>query len=83
MLIRYDQPLAFAQFDSAMRSDESRSALLLHRLSGVSPCKWVSHRAVVVIHKLPQLLFKVGYRREVPAPQQLAVDDSENNLNLI
>src|ERR1019366_3925580 len=67
--VRFCQPLAFAQFDLAMRSDESRSAMLLHRLAGVGPCKWVSHRSVVVLHKLPQLLLQVGYRREVPASQ--------------
>jgi len=65
--IRFCQPLAFAQFELAMRCDKSRSTLLLHRLSGVGPCKRVCHRFVVVFHKLPQLVFQVGYRREVSA----------------
>jgi hypothetical protein len=55
----------------------------LHRLSGVRPGKRVSHRFVVVFHELPQLLFQVSYRGEVPASQQLAVDDSENDLDLV
>jgi hypothetical protein len=75
--------LAFAQFDLAMRSDEARSPLLLHRLSRVRPGKRVSHRLVVVFHELPQLVFQVGHRREVSAPQQLAVDDAENDLDLV
>jgi hypothetical protein len=66
-----------------MRSDESRSAMLLHRLAGVGPGKRVSHRFVVVFHELPQLLFQVSYRGEVPAPQQLAVDDAEDDLDLV
>jgi hypothetical protein len=81
--IRFCQPLAFAQFDSAMWSDETRSAPLLHRLAGVGPCKRVSHRCVVVIHELPQLLFQGGDRREVSAAQQLAVDDSEYDFDLV
>jgi hypothetical protein len=66
-----------------MRSDESRTALLLRRFSRVGPCERVSHRAIVVIHELPQLVFQVGDRREVPAPQQLPVDDPENDLDLV
>jgi hypothetical protein len=75
--------LAVAQFDSAMRSDETRSTPFLHRLSRVRPGKRVSHRFVVVFHELPQLLFQVSYRREVSAPQQLAVDDPEDDLDLV
>jgi hypothetical protein len=75
--------LAFAQFDLAMWSDEARSSLFLHRLARVRPGKRVRHRFVVVVHKLPQLVFQVGHRREVPAPQQLAVDDAEYDFDLV
>lgn len=81
--VRFDQLLASTQFDSAVRSDEARSAMLLHGLPGVGPGKRVSHRSVVVIHKLPQLRFQVLYRLEVSAPQKLPVDDPEDDFDLV
>ena len=66
-----------------MWSHEARATLFLHRLSCVGPSERVGHRVVVVVHEFPQLLLQVGNRREVSAPQELSMDNPEDDLDLV
>ena len=66
-----------------MRRDELRSAFLLHWFSGVGPGEGVGHRGVVIGHELAEFRFEVGHRGKVSAPQALAMNDPEDNLDLI
>lgn len=72
-----------SQLDAAMWRDEFCSSVFLQWLAGVGPVEGVGHRAVVIIHELPELRFKVGHRGEVSPAQTLSMNDTEDDLNLI
>ncbi len=66
-----------------MRRDENWSFFFLHGFSRVCPCEWMGHRGVVVGHEFSELRFEVGHTVEVSAPQELSMNDTEDDLDLI
>ena len=66
-----------------MWRDECFPLLLLCRFSGVGPCEGVSHRRVVIGDERSEFRFEVGDRGEVSSAHHLAVNDTEDDFNLI
>ena len=55
----------------------------LQRLALIGPFKWLSHRAVEIIHKGFQLTLQVGQRNEVASANHLARQDAKPDFDLI
>ena len=71
------------QFDSAVGWDEGCSFGFLEWLAGVRPMERVGHRFVVVGDEVRQLFVQRVHRDEAAAAQAFAVDDSEDDLDLV
>ena len=71
------------QFDSAVGRDERCPLGFLERLAGVGPLEWVGHGVVVVRDEVPQLVVQFVHRGEAAAAEAFAMDDSEDDLDLV
>lgn len=45
--------------------------------------EWVGHRVIVVHDEVPQLVVQFRHRGEAATTQAFAMDDSEDNLDLV
>lgn len=79
----FNQFLDWAEFSATMWRDEFLPSVFLRWFSVVSPGERMSHRFVVIGHERSELRFEVGHRDEVSSPHHLAVNDAEDDFNLI
>ena len=73
----------FAQPFSPMGWNEKRTAFLFKRFPSVGPVERMCHCRVVVGNELPDLSLQIVDRLEVSTTQTFALNDAENDLNLI
>ena len=66
-----------------MRCDEGCSFGFFERLAGVGPVEGMGHRSVVVVDEVSELIVEFWHRGEAAAAQAFAMDDAEDDLNLI
>ena len=71
------------QFDTTVGWDEVGATAFLEGLAGVGPVEGVGHRGVVVGDELSELGLEFGHRREVAPAQALALQDAEEDFDLI
>lgn len=71
------------QFDTAVGWDEVGAAAFLEGFAGVGPVEGVGHRGVVVGDELSELGLEFWHRGEVAATQAFALQDAEEDFDLI
>ena len=71
------------QFDTAVSWDEGCSFGFFERHAGVGSVEGMGHRSVVVVDEVSELIVEFWHRGEAAAAQAFAMDDAEDDFNLI